>query len=156
MTRPVQLPWTEDQAANRLLATDPLALLIGMLLDQQFPMERAFLGPELLRRRLGEELSAERIASHEPGSLEQLKGPSGAPSLSRVDGQTDPGTVRDDRGRVRGRPREDMDRRPHRRGAISAPASVARVRRREGAVLRWRSRQTARSATGRLGEGCCR
>jgi uncharacterized HhH-GPD family protein len=84
MTRPAQLPWTEDQAANRLLATDPLALLIGMLLDQQFPMERAFLGPELLRRRLGEELSAERIASHEPGSLEQLfKGP---PALHRYPG----------------------------------------------------------------------
>ena len=84
MARPVELPWTEDQAANRLLATDPLALLIGMLLDQQFPMERAFFGPELLRRRLGEELSAERIASHEPGSLEQLfKGP---PAIHRYPG----------------------------------------------------------------------
>lgn len=67
-----------------MLATDALALLIGMLLDQQFPMERAFLGPELLRRRLGVELSAERIASYDPASLEEIfKGP---PALHRYPG----------------------------------------------------------------------
>ena len=36
---------TQDPAADELLGRDPLALLIGMLLDQQFPMERAFSGP---------------------------------------------------------------------------------------------------------------
>jgi len=40
--------------ADRLLATDPFALLTGMLLDQQFPMERAFAGPHILAERLGD------------------------------------------------------------------------------------------------------
>ena len=44
---------TGDPAAARLLNTDPLALLIGMLLDQQVPMEWAFRGPATLVNRLG-------------------------------------------------------------------------------------------------------
>jgi uncharacterized HhH-GPD family protein len=43
----------QDAAADQLLSRDPLALLIGMLLDQQFPMERAFGSPRLLADRLG-------------------------------------------------------------------------------------------------------
>ena len=43
----------QDEAADELLSRDPLALLLGMLLDQQFPMERAFAGPRLLADRLG-------------------------------------------------------------------------------------------------------
>ena len=69
MDRPDQLHFTEDRAANELLATDGLALLIGMLLDQQFPMERAFYGPQLLKERLGEDLDAERIAAWDPEEL---------------------------------------------------------------------------------------
>lgn len=69
MNRPDQLHFTEDEEANRLLATDGLALLIGMLLDQQFPMERAFYGPQLLRERLGEDLTAERLAAWDPDEL---------------------------------------------------------------------------------------
>jgi uncharacterized HhH-GPD family protein len=46
-----------------LLQEDPLALLIGMLLDQQVPMEWAFKGPHTLLERLDGELSAEKIAS---------------------------------------------------------------------------------------------
>ena len=57
------IPITGDQAADLLLEEDPLALLIGMLLDQQVPMEWAFKGPHTLRERLGGELSAERIAA---------------------------------------------------------------------------------------------
>ena len=53
---PRSLPWTNNPDADRLLAADPLALLIGMLLDQQFPMERAFLGPYVLQERLGRAL----------------------------------------------------------------------------------------------------
>jgi uncharacterized HhH-GPD family protein len=44
---------TGDVEADRLLNTDPFALLVGMLLDQQVPMEWAFRGPTSLRRRLG-------------------------------------------------------------------------------------------------------
>ena len=76
MTRPDQLHFTESEEANRLLATDGLALLIGMLLDQQFPMERAFYGPQLLKDRLGENLDAERIADWDPDEMESVfRGP---------------------------------------------------------------------------------
>ena len=51
MTRTVHL--TGDPAADELLATDPLALLVGMLLDQQVAMETAFLGPKKIADRLG-------------------------------------------------------------------------------------------------------
>jgi uncharacterized HhH-GPD family protein len=44
---------TGDAAADELLNTDPNALLLGMLLDQQVPMERAFAGPTTLKERLG-------------------------------------------------------------------------------------------------------
>lgn len=52
--------------ANDLLERDPLALLIGMLLDQQIPMEKAFSSPEVLRERLGVELDAQVIATSDP------------------------------------------------------------------------------------------
>jgi uncharacterized HhH-GPD family protein len=53
---------TGEPAADRLLNTDGLALLAGMLLDQQVPMEWAFMGPATLRKRLGH-LDATRIAA---------------------------------------------------------------------------------------------
>ncbi len=57
------IPITGDDAADQFLVEDPLALLIGMLLDQQVPMEWAFRGPMTLRERLGGELDAEAIAN---------------------------------------------------------------------------------------------
>ena len=57
------IPITGDEASDRLLQDDPLALLIGMLLDQQVPMEWAFKGPMTLRTRLGGELDAAAIAA---------------------------------------------------------------------------------------------
>lgn len=45
--------FTEDEEANRLLAEDPNAFLIGVVLDQQIKTEKAFAGPAELRRRLG-------------------------------------------------------------------------------------------------------
>jgi uncharacterized HhH-GPD family protein len=66
---------TGDTEADRLLNTDPLALLLGMLLDQQVPMEWAFTGPSLLRERLGE-LDAAQIAAMDPEEfLRVAKGP---------------------------------------------------------------------------------
>ena len=44
---------TGNAEADQLLNTDPLALLLGMLLDQQVPMEWAFIGPYLLKERMG-------------------------------------------------------------------------------------------------------
>ncbi len=84
MARPDQLFFTESEEANRLLASDGLALLIGMLLDQQFPMERAFYGPQLLTDRLGEPLDAKRIAEWDPEELESVfRGP---PAIHRYPG----------------------------------------------------------------------
>jgi uncharacterized HhH-GPD family protein len=56
---------TGDPEADRLLETQPLALLIGMLLDQQMPLEAAFAGPKKLADRLGE-LDVGRIAEADP------------------------------------------------------------------------------------------
>jgi uncharacterized HhH-GPD family protein len=58
----VTFPITGDPASDQLLIDDPLALLIGMLLDQQVPMEWAFRGPAALSTRLGG-LDARRIAA---------------------------------------------------------------------------------------------
>jgi uncharacterized HhH-GPD family protein len=56
--------------ADRMLSTDPLALLLGMLLDQQFPMERAFAGPYVLAQRIGvTSLDATALAAHDPEAL---------------------------------------------------------------------------------------
>ena len=52
-TRPASLPFTGDAAADALLASDPLALLIGFVLDQQVTVQKAFAGPAELLRRLG-------------------------------------------------------------------------------------------------------
>jgi uncharacterized HhH-GPD family protein len=54
---------TGDPEADALLNTDPLALLLGMLLDQQVPMEWAFFGPHLLKERMGGTLDAHAIAT---------------------------------------------------------------------------------------------
>ncbi len=57
----------QEPAADELLGRDPLALLLGMLFDQQFPMERAFAGPRLLADRMGvDTLSAAEIAEADP------------------------------------------------------------------------------------------
>ncbi|MBS1837641.1 MAG: Fe-S cluster assembly protein HesB [Actinobacteria bacterium] len=57
------IPITGDDTADRLLEEQPLALLIGMLLDQQVPVEWAFRGPSTLRDRLGGTLDARAIAA---------------------------------------------------------------------------------------------
>jgi len=63
------MPITGDPAADRLLMTDPLALLLGMLLDQQVPMEWAFRGPATLKGRLGDRFDAASIAAMDPEDL---------------------------------------------------------------------------------------
>ncbi len=67
-TKAVLTPFTGDEAADRLLSTDGFALLTGMLLDQQVPMEWAFRGPLELKRRLGT-LDAATIAAMEPDAI---------------------------------------------------------------------------------------
>ena len=63
----------QDPEADALLDRDPFALLVGMLLDQQFPMERAFAGPALLARRLGvERLDPAAVAAYDPEAFAAL------------------------------------------------------------------------------------
>ena len=64
-----RLHFTGDEEADRLLASDPLALLIGFALDQQVTVQKAFSGPAELRRRIGH-LDAARIAAMDPEELE--------------------------------------------------------------------------------------
>lgn len=64
---PIALP--VDAEANELLSRNPLALLIGMLLDQQIPLERAFSAPADLVRRLGHEPTAQELADFNPDEL---------------------------------------------------------------------------------------
>ena len=59
-------------AGNDLLENDPLALLIGMLLDQQIPMEKAFTSPSVLRDRMGRDLDATEIAGYDPAQFEEI------------------------------------------------------------------------------------
>jgi uncharacterized HhH-GPD family protein len=76
---------SQDAAADELLGRDPLALLLGMLLDQQFPMERAFGAPRLLADRLGvQTLSAADLASAHPEEL--VRAFQGPPALHRYPG----------------------------------------------------------------------
>jgi uncharacterized HhH-GPD family protein len=65
------IPVTGDPDADRLLAENPLALLLGMMLDQQVPMEWAFKGPATLQARLGG-LDAARIAELPPDDLDAV------------------------------------------------------------------------------------
>ncbi|WP_088995338.1 HhH-GPD-type base excision DNA repair protein [Micromonospora echinaurantiaca] len=61
-----------DPEANRLLARSPLALLLGMVLDQQVPMEKAFSSPYVLTQRLGHEPDAAELAGYDPEALVAL------------------------------------------------------------------------------------
>ncbi len=70
-----RLHYTGDDAADRLLVSDPMALLIGFALDQQVPVQKAFSGPRVLKDRLGT-LDAHELATMDPARLEAAaKGP---------------------------------------------------------------------------------
>ena len=58
-----------DTEANELLTRNPMALLIGMLLDQQVPLEKAFSSPYELAKRLGHEPTAAELAEFDPEAL---------------------------------------------------------------------------------------
>ncbi len=70
----------QDPDADAVLSANPLALLIGMQLDQQFPMERAFASPALLTERIGE-ITAEKIAEYDHDEL--VAAFTGPPALHR-------------------------------------------------------------------------
>ncbi len=84
MPRRRSLYLSGDADADKLLTTDPLALVIGMVLDQQIPLERAFSAPAELAERLGEPLDAGRLAAMDPEQLAAVF--SARPALHRFPG----------------------------------------------------------------------
>ncbi|WP_030682876.1 HhH-GPD-type base excision DNA repair protein [Streptomyces cellulosae] len=69
----VTLHLAQDPEADELLGRSPLAALVGMLLDQQVPMEWAFKGPRTIADRLGaDDLDAHRIAALDPEAFAAL------------------------------------------------------------------------------------
>ena len=112
---PEQLFFTDSEEANRLIASDPMALLIGFALDQQITVQKAFSGPLVLRERLGtldaeaitraelEPIFRERPAIHRfPGSMAKRIHDLAAHIVERYDGDaglvwkraSDPATLR--------------------------------------------------------------
>jgi uncharacterized HhH-GPD family protein len=82
VSTPVRLHITQDDAADALLASDPFALLVGMLLDQQFPMERAFAGPYVLASRMGtDRLDPAAVAAADPDEFAAMM--AGPPAVHR-------------------------------------------------------------------------
>ncbi|HET8776367.1 MAG TPA: DNA repair protein, partial [Candidatus Limnocylindria bacterium] len=70
-----RLHYTGDDEADRLLVSEPMALLIGFALDQQVPVPKAFSGPKVLLERLGT-LDARKLATIDEAKLEAAaKGP---------------------------------------------------------------------------------
>lgn len=68
----MRIQLTQRAEADELLGRSPLALLVGMLLDQQVPMEWAFTGPHTISERLGHDLTADEIASYDPEAFAAL------------------------------------------------------------------------------------
>jgi uncharacterized HhH-GPD family protein len=75
-----RLYFTDDDAANRLIATHPMALLIGFALDQQVPVQKAFSGPQVLLQRLGT-IDPRRLAKVDEAAL--LAAAKGPPAIHR-------------------------------------------------------------------------
>jgi uncharacterized HhH-GPD family protein len=79
---PPTLRLAQDPDADALLTNDPLALLMGMLLDQQFPLEWAFRAPWRLAQRMGRtSLDVAEIADYDPEAFVKLM--AGPPALHR-------------------------------------------------------------------------
>lgn len=63
---------SKDAAANKLVNSDPFALVLAMMLDQQIPMERAFLSPYQLDERMNGKMSVDSVANTNPDELERI------------------------------------------------------------------------------------
>jgi uncharacterized HhH-GPD family protein len=81
----VTLHLAQQPEADELLGRSPLAALVGMLLDQQVPMEWAFAGPYTIARRMGaDDLDAHEIAAYDPEKFAGLL--SAKPAVHRYPG----------------------------------------------------------------------
>lgn len=79
-----KLQLVQEPAADALLESNPFALLVGMLLDQQYPMEAAFAGPKKIADRMGGELDPRAIAEYDPDKFAALC--SKTPAIHRFPG----------------------------------------------------------------------
>ncbi len=80
----MELHLSQDPDADALLSRSPFALLVGMVLDQQVPLEWAFASPRALERRLGKALEPKRVAHMDPETLATAF--SAKPALHRYPG----------------------------------------------------------------------
>ena len=125
---PDRLHFTDSDEANELIATDPMALLIGFALDQQVSVQKAFSGPLAIRERRG---NARRC---HPGRHRPRAGVSRAarhPPLPRLDGAPGPGPGRPHPRPLRRRRRARLDRRRRLRRAARQPGGASGFRRDE-------------------------
>lgn len=67
----VRIQIAQDEASDEVLSSEPFGLLCGMLLDQQFPMEHAFMGPARVKERFGS-LDTEAVAAADPEEFADL------------------------------------------------------------------------------------
>jgi len=83
MSEKMAIHITGDEAADQLLTDSPFALLVGMMLDQQYPMEHAFLGPQKVVSRFGS-FDPAAIAAADPEEFARLC--STTPAIHRYPG----------------------------------------------------------------------
>ena len=143
-----------DKEADLLLAQRPIALVIGMVLDQQVPFERAFSAPYDLQQRLGRHAHREAVAELEPDVLNEAF--TRYRALHRFPGAMAERVQRlcsDRRRRVGREAREDLGDGQDRRRARAAAEGAARLRRAEGEDLRGAARQAARLPAEGLARG---
>ena len=144
----------QEPDADGLLSRDPFALLAGMLLDQQFPMERAFAGPYLIAQRMGtpDRLDPAAIVATDPEAFRAIM--TGPPAVHRYPGsmgervQALAAIVVETYGGDASTLWREAD---GRRRPVRPAAGAARVRQAEVADLRGPARQAARSHTATVG-----
>ena len=124
----VTLTIAQDPTADRVLSEDPFALLVGMLLDQQFPMERAFAGPAKVLERFGT-LDPAAVAAADPEAFADLCAtPPAIHRYGRSMAGPHPGPGRRRARHLRRRRRGPLARRGHRGRAGRPGQGAARLR----------------------------
>ncbi len=104
-----RLHLTGNAAADELLAKDGNALLIGMMLDQQVPMEKAFAGPAVIAERMGGSFDVRAIAEADPTEFAALCAtPAGGAPVPGLDGRPGAGRLSRVGRRVRRRRGESV------------------------------------------------
>ncbi len=145
----------QEPAADALLSCSPLATLIGILLDQQVPMEWAFAGPYTIASRLGaDDLDAPQHRGPRPGGVRRpaVRQARRAP-LPGLDGRARAVALRVPGRALRRRPRQPLARLRRREGSAAPPERPTGLRQAEVPDLPGPARQATRRAVRRLAGG---